>query len=448
MQKDLTRGSVLRVMLAFSLPFLLSNFLQTLYGLCDLLIIGLFNGAAVTTAVAVGSQVMHMLTVVLTGLAMGSTVLVSRALGRRDAPCAARIMGNTLTVFLLGSLCLGGLLMLLTDPILHAVSVPAESMAQARSYLLICFVGVPFITAYNVIAALFRGMGDSRTPMVFVAVACALNILLDLLFVGAWQMGAAGAALATVLAQAASVLFAALAIRRRGLLSLSRHDLRPQWETLAAIFRIGLPVALQDGLIQISFLIVTAIANGRGVEMAAAVGIVEKIISILFLVPSAMLSTVSAVAAQNLGADLPGRARAATGYGVAISAGYGLVVAVLCQFFSVPLVSLFTGEAQVAIYGGQYLSTYVLDCVFAGIHFCFSGYFCARGLPLLSFAHNLAAILLARIPLAYLAAVCFPDTLTEMGLASTAGSVISATICIVAFLLLRRRDRRMARSLA
>lgn len=445
MQKDLTQGNLLRVMLSFSLPFLLSNFLQTLYGLGDMFIIGLFNGAEITTAVSVGSQVMHMLTVMITGLAMGSTVMISRALGRRDGQAAARTVGNTLTVFLLGSLAVAAVLILAVDPILHAVSTPAESFEQARWYLVICFAGVPFITAYNVLSSVFRGLGDSRTPMYFVAVACAVNILLDLLFVGPFGMQAAGAALATVIAQAVSVLFAALTIRRRGTgLPLTRGDLRPERGALGSILKIGFPIALQDGFIQISFLVITAIANSRGVEMAAAVGIVEKIIGILFLVPSAMLSAVSAVAAQNLGAEKPGRARAALGYGVATTVGYGIVLAVLFQFAAAPAVSLFTKDASVITYGGQYLSTYVFDCLFAGIHFCFSGYFCARGLSILSFAHNIVSVLLARIPLAYLATVLYPDTLTEMGMASTLGSVLSAIICTVIFLVLYRRDKKTA----
>lgn len=447
MQKDLTRGPMLSTMLSFSLPFLLSNFLQTLYGLGDLFVIGLYNGAEVTTAVSVGSQIMHMLTVMITGLAMGSTVMLSRAVGRGDRAAASRTIGNTVTVFLTISLALAAGLIFAAEPILQAVSTPAASFEEAKTYLIVCFAGIPFIVAYNIISAIYRGLGDSRTPLYFVAVACACNILLDFLFVGPLGMRAAGAAVATVAAQAISVVVALVAIRRRpGALSFSKADLRPQRAALGGIAAVGLPVALQDGLIQVSFLVITAIANGRGVPMAAAVGIVEKIIGILFLVPSAMLSAVSAVAAQNLGAEQPGRARQALRYGVVITVGYGAVLALLFQFLAAPVVSLFSREAEVITYGGQYLTTYVFDCLFAGIHFCFSGYFCARGLSLLSFAHNITSVLLVRIPLAYLATLYFPATLYEMGMASTLGSVLSSLICLGAYLLLCRHDRKKPRN--
>lgn len=440
MQRNLTEGNVFRNMISFSVPFLLSNFLQALYGLADLYIVGQFNGAEITSAVSVGSQVMHMLTVVTVGLAMGSTVRLSQSIGAGDQEEAARSIGNTVSLFAAVSVIAMALLLFLTDPIVRIMSTPPEAVAQTRIYLLICFAGIPFIVAYNIISAIFRGIGDSKSPMYFVAVACVLNIILDFVFIGGFHMKAAGAACGTVAAQAASVVFALVSIRRRSIgVAVQKKDFIPAGKTVGGILNIGIPVAAQEGFIQISFILITVIANKRGVEVAAAVGIVEKIISFMFLIPSSMLSTVSAMAAQNIGAGQQKRARQTLYYGIAFSASCGAVFFIICQFVSMPLVGLFTKDAVVVVYGSQYLRAYTVDCMLAGIHFCFSGYFCACGKSYLSFVHNILAIILLRIPGAYFASVIFTDTLFPMGLAAPAGSLLSDIICVGVFIWLYRK---------
>ena len=447
-EQNLTRGSVGRNLIRFSLPYLLSCFLQTFYGLADLFITGQFYGATTITAVSVGSQLTHMLTVVIVGLAMGSTVAISRAVGAGDEGGAGRAIGNTVILFAVFAALMTAALLLCTDPILRALSVPEAAFVEARRYVSICFIGVPLITAYNVLASIYRGLGDSRHPMYFVAVAGVLNVGLDVVFIGPLHLGAAGAALATVISQALSAawvmgfLTGKKAIMRLRVKYLPLHaaDFRVDHTVMGALLRVGLPVAAQDGLIQIAFLTITMIANRRGVDVAAAVGIVEKFISFLFLVPSAMLSSVSAIAAQNAGAGKHDRARKTLGYAVAISVGAGLVFVVICQFAAADILRLFAREEeQVIALGAQYLKTYVLDCVFAGVHFCFSGYFCAYQRSILSFAHNLASILLVRIPGAWLASALWPDSLYSMGLAAPLGSLLSAVICVAAYLVLRKK---------
>jgi putative MATE family efflux protein len=434
MQTNLTTGNVLTTLLRFSLPYLLSCFLQTFYGMADLLIAGQFNGAATISAVSIGSQLMHMLTVILVGLAMGSTVTISRAIGAQKPEEVSHSIGNTITLFLIVSLLLTGLLEFLTTPILTLISTPPEAMQEARAYLMICFAGIPFITAYNVISSIFRGIGDSKSPMYFVAIAGVLNIILDYIFIGPMAMGAAGAALATVISQTCSVLFALAALKRLNLgIHITARDLAFTRGTLEDILRVGIPTACQDGLIQVSFMVITAIANRRGVIVAASVGIVEKIITFLFLVPSAMLSSVSAITAQNAGAGRHDRGEQTLRYAVTVGVTFGLTVAVICQFFAVPMVSLFSGETEVIRLGSEYLRTYVFDCVFAAIHFCFTGYFCAYGKAEYSFLHNVLSIILVRIPGAYLASALFPDTLYPMGLAPALGSVLSAIICAIIY---------------
>lgn len=443
MKRELTSGSVMKNLLFFSLPYLLSFFLQTLYGMADLLIIGQYGGVADTTAVSVGSQVMHMLTVMIVGLAMGATVNIGQAIGGRDNRRAALFTGNTVTLFMGLSSVLTLLLLVLRSAIVSAVSTPADAAAGTGDYLTICFIGIPFITAYNIISAVFRGMGDSKSPMYFIAVACAANIALDYLFIGAFGMGPAGAALGTVLSQAISVIISLIVIKRRSTgLALTKADIRPNKQIIGKILKIGIPVAMQDGFIQIAFMVITVIANRRGLNDAAAVGIVEKIIGFLFLVPSSMLSAVSALGAQNIGAQKPERARKTLLYAIFIAAGFGGTVAVIMQFLSSGAVSLFTDSAAVIRLGGEYLRGYAWDCLFAGIHFAFSGYFCACGESGISFMHNMIAILLVRIPGAYFMSSMFPGTLYPMGLATAAGSLLSAIICAAAFIILIKKEKK------
>lgn len=440
MNKDLTTGSVFKNIIYFSLPYMLSYFLQTLYGMADLFIVGRFNGTQSITAVSIGSQVMHMLTVMIVGLAMGTTVTVGRAIGEKQNEKAGKAVGSTVTVFMAGSIVLTVVLLLLVKPIVSVMSTPAEAVEETRAYLTICFIGIPFITAYNIISSIFRGLGDSKSPMYFIAVACAFNIALDYLFIGYFKMGAAGAALGTTLSQTVSVIVSLVAMKKLNIgIKLKRSDLKPDKKTVGSLFKIGVPVAAQDGFIQISFLIITIIANGRGLTDAAAVGIVEKIIGMMFIIPSSMLSSVSALAAQNIGAKEYGRARQTLKYAVMLATGFGLTVAVITQFFALNIVGIFEKDPEVILHGSQYLRSYVFDCVFAGIHFCFSGYFCAMERSGISFLHNSLSIVFVRIPMAYLMSKMFTQTLFPMGLAATCGSVLSVIICVIAYVIITRK---------
>ena len=438
MEKNLTSGSVFQNIVWFSLPYLLSYFLQTLYGMADLFIIGQFEGVAGTTAVSIGSQVMHMITVMIVGLAMGSTVSIAQAVGANNKKQASLSVGNTVTLFMGLSVVLSAVLLLFVRPIVTVMSTPEEAVSGTVLYLIICFLGIPFITAYNIISSIFRGLGDSRSPMYFIAVACVANIVLDYLFIGYFHLGPAGAALGTTLAQAISVVIALLTIsRQKSGITLCKNDFRPRKSVMGQLLQIGIPVALQDGFIQIAFIVITIIANRRGLSAAAAVGIVEKMISFLFLVPSSMLSTVSALCAQNIGAGKENRARETLRYAIMIAAGFGILVSILIQFIAEPAVGLFTTDATVRMMGGQYIRGYIFDCIFAGIHFSFSGYFCACGRSEFSFLHNIIAILLVRIPGVYLTSKLFPTTLLPMGIATACGSLLSVGICVIVYLWLR-----------
>lgn len=513
-EEKLTEGSVAARLVAFSLPFLMANFLQTLYGMADLFIAGQFNGADVITAVSIGSQIMHMITVIIAGLAMGTTVLTARAVGAGKERDAGLCAGNSLLAFLIFSVFATAILFIFCPQIVALMHTPPEAVGETLSYLGICFLGIPFISLYNSVSAVFRGAGDSKRPLYFVAASCLVNIILDVFFMGPLALGSRGAALATVLSQAFSAFLAAFVLFARGkrgvcggatggtagacgksgasgdacggavggdgasgdadgrsgacggthsgacgetdgrggatggargkrgaCVRILRGDFRMDAKVLKALLQIGLPVSAQDGFIQVSFLVITIIANSRGLSVAAAVGIVEKIICFLFLVPSSMLSAISALAAQNMGASLHARARHTLYAGMAIASAFGALFALAFQFASVPFVSLFTHDAEVVQLGGQYLRSYVFDCFFAAFHFAFSGFFCAYGYSLLSFVHNTVSILLVRIPGAYLAAKYFPGTLYPMGWAPAIGSLLSSLICLGFYLLLKRNGK-------
>ena len=448
MQRNLTTGSIFKNVVYFSLPYLLSYFLQTLYGMADLFIIGQYEGVASTTAVSIGSQVMHMITVIIVGLAMGSTVSIGQAVEGGNDKRTASCIGNTITLFMGLSIILTAALLLLRRPIAIAMSTPAQALEGTIDYLTICFMGIPFITAYNIISSIFRGLGDSKSPMYFIAIACAANIGLDYAFMGALHLGPAGAALGTTLSQAVSVVVSIIVVRRaRAGIRLKKEDFKPKRDVMGSLLRIGIPIAVQDGLIQVAFIVITIIANRRGLNDAAAVGIVEKIMSFIFLVPSSMLSTVSALGAQNIGAGKPERAKTTMRYGILITTCFGLAVVALMQFYANSFVALFTDSStqdglQVVTMGGQYLRGYIWDCLFAGMHFCFSGYFCACGRSSLSFVHNIIAIALVRIPGVYITSKMFADTLFPMGLATAAGSLLSVMICLVMYAMLSRKESK------
>lgn len=430
-QNTLIEGSIGKGLILFALPYLLSCFMQTFYGMADLLIVGIFNGSEMTSAVSIGSQVLHMLTVIIVGLAMGATVKIGRSVGAKDKKETSKTVGATIVLFSIFAVVLTIVLLLCADPITAIMLTPKEAVSETKIYLKICFAGIPFITAYNIISSIFRGIGDSKKPMYFVAVACVVNIALDFLFIGPFHMGAAGAALATVIGQAASCLIAFVVIKRVDLgFELSKEDIRLDKTVISHILQIGVPISLQDGLIQVAFIVITVIANSRGLIASSSVGIVEKIIGFMFLVPSAFLSAISTLTAQNMGAKKPERARRALRYGLIITICWGCCCAIYSQFLPHTLVGLFTRDTAVVSAGCEYLRAYSIDTIFAAIHFCFSGYFCGNQKSIISFLHNITSILFVRIPGAYFASILFPDTLYPMGWAAPLGSILSSIICI------------------
>lgn len=429
-KNSLTTGSVPKTLVKFALPFLLACFLQTFYGMVDMFVAGKYNGSETTAAVSIGSQIMHMITVMIVGFTMGITVMVGRAFGEKNEKKAAAAAGTSSFYYMLSSVLISLLLYLLASPIVKLMQTPAEAFSETLKYLRICIAGIPLITGYNIISSIYRGAGDSRRPMIFVSVACVVNIALDFLFVGAFHMGAAGAAFATVTGQFVSFAAAFRFLIRKGAgFRIGREHIRADLKNFTSVFKVGFPVAMQDGFIQIAFIVITVIANRRGLTAATAVGIVERLIGFLFLVPSAMLSALSAITAQNMGAGNRKRARLTLRYGLIITVVYGALCCIYNQIIPQSLIGIFTKETDVLAAGCEYMRAYSTDCIFAGIHFCFSGYFCGDQKSEISFIHNLISIIAIRIPGAYLASKLFADTLMPMGFAAPLGSLLSVFIC-------------------
>lgn len=444
MVNKLTTGSVFKNIIYFALPYMLSYFMQTLYGMADLYITGRFNGVDAITAITNGNQIIHMITVIIVGLAMGTTVVIGKAVGAGDKKNAASAVGNTITLFMTLSAVCTILLLILVRPLVGVIGIPREAFSGTVTYLTICFIGIPFITAYNIISSIFRGLGDSKSPMYFIGIACIANIIMDYFFIGVCNMGPAGAALGTTLSQTLSVVVSLLVMKNstRGI-HLCKKDFIPDKEIMWGILKVGIPVAVQDGCIQVAFILITVIANHRGLNDAAAVGIVEKMISAIFIIPSAMLATVSALSAQNIGAGRHDRAEKTLWYSTLITIIYGCIMTLFMQYAAGAIIGLFTKEAAVVVMGTQYIRSYIWDCLFAGIHFCFSGYFAAYGKSYIGFIHNIIAITFVRVPGSYFASKMFADTLFPMGLAAPAGSLMSVIICLLAFIWMKKRESHL-----
>jgi len=440
---DLTTGNIRKNLIKFALPYLLAAFLQTFYGMADLMIVGLYNDSSTTTAVSIGSQVMHMLTVIILGFAMGTTVHVGRCVGAKDRDGASKIVGNTIFIFAVMAILSTLALLIVVNGIVKVMATPVEAVSQTRIYLIVCFIGIPFIIAYNVISSIFRGAGDSTRPLYFVAVACVTNVILDFVFIGAMGLGALGAALGTVCGQAVSVVISLIAVKKINIgIDFKIKKIKCEKECIKKILNVGTPVAMQDGLIQVGFIVITIIANGRGLIAAASVGIVEKIICFLFLVPSSFLSATSAVTAQNMGAGKPDRAKKSLYYALAITMIWGIICFVYCQFLPHTLIRLFTRDEAVLNAGCEYLRSYSSDTFFAAIHFCFSGYFCGDQKSKISFLHNILSVSLVRVPGTYLFSKWWPDTLYPMGWAAPLGSLLSALICLGFFIYYTKAEKK------
>lgn len=436
----LTEGNVYKKLIQFAGPFLLAQLLQSLYGVTDLLTVGNFASTADVSGVTIGSQVMMIFTQFIIGLTMGITVLLGQYMGSKNEKALRETMGITIITFaLIGAVLTIGLLAG-KDAIVLWMNTPQESVANTGDYLFYCSLGAFFITGYNVVCGIMRGLGDSKSPLLFVAIACVVNVVLDIVLIRYMGMGAAGAAIATTFAQAVSFLFSVVFLLRRGLgFSFSVKDIRFHKEQFQQLFKVGIPLGIQDILVGVSFLLIVAIINPFGVVASASVGVVEKLVEFLFLVPIAMNAAVSAMVAQNYGAGEYVRTRKCLKASLWMTGTYGFLVAAYCQFFGTTLTGIFTQDGEVMHLAATYLQSYSWDVFLAGIVYCLGGYLNGYGRTIFNMAQNLVATFLVRVPLALLLRQAVGTSLFAMGIASPVSTIFSLIICLI---YLRRMNAR------
>lgn len=438
---DFTQGSILEKLLWFMVPILGALILQAAYGAVDLLVVGRFGSTSGLSAVSTGSQILNLVTFVVTQLAMGITVLIARYLGEKRPEKIPALLGGAVLVFALISVGLCILLVCFSTPISVLMQAPEESLALTASYVRICGSGIFFIVAYNVLSAIFRGLGDSKSPLLFVLVACVVNIIGDLLLVAGFRMDAAGAALATVFAQAVSVVFAIIILTKKKLpFSLKRKDFRlnPQCRIF---LKIGLPLALQECLTQISFLALCAFVNRLGLESSSGYGVASKIVNFAMLVPSALMQSMASFVSQNVGAGNQKRAKQSMFTGISVGLGFGCIVFALVMLKGDVLAGCFSTDAAVIQKGFEYLNGFAPETIVTAVLFSMIGYFNGNQKTLWVMIQGLVQTLLVRLPLAYVMSIQPNASLTKIGLAAPASTAVGILLNIGFYLYLNRRQK-------
>ena len=439
-------GKIFQPLIRFALPVLLALFLQAMYGAVDLLIVGRFGGDMAdvfVSAVSTGSQIMMTLTVVITGLAMGLTVYVGEKIGAGKRDEAGEIIGTGISLFAVISIVLTGVMVPASSSLARIMRAPAEAFDSTVWYVAICSAGTLFIVAYNLVGSVFRGIGDSKIPLLTVTIACVLNILGDLLLVAVFHMGASGAALATVFAQAMSVALSLLIIRKRKLpFAFSRKCLRPKATHIKFILKLGTPIALQDLLVSISFLVIIAIVNDLGLTESAGVGVAEKVCAFIMLIPSAYMQSMSAFVAQNVGALQYGRAKKALWYGVASSLAVGIGIGCFTFFHGDLLAGIFAKDASIIAPAAEYLKAYAIDCVLTAFLFCFIGYFNGCGNTTFVMIQGIVGGICVRLPVSWTMSKILPVSLFRIGLATPISTTVQIILCIGFFAIVQRTRKK------
>ena len=435
-------GPILPPLVRFTLPLMLSLLLQALYGAVDLAVVGHFSPTASVSAVATGSQVMQSATVVVTGLTMGVTVLLGKAIGAQDHAMAGDVVAGQVRLFSVLAVALSAIMIVFAPQAALVMNVPQPALAETVRYIRICSSGMIFITAYNAISGIFRGVGNSRSPFLFALIACFVNVGLDILLVGVFDMAASGAALATVFAQACSVVFSLVYMRRHPLpFPITRENFAHR-SLVGRILKVGSPIALQDLLVNISFLIITSIVNALGLVASAGIGISEKAFLFLSIVPMAFMSALSAFVAQNMGAGQPQRAKRSLLYAQGVSFTFGIAIFLFTFFAGDVLASFFTSDAQVIAATASYLRGSSFEYLMIPLTFCLLGYLNGREHTTFVMLQGVLGSFLVRVPLSYYLSRLPGTDMHLISLAVPASGLFNLVVCALYFFWLQRRDKK------
>ena len=435
---DFTQGSILKKLVFFMLPVLGTLILQAAYGAVDLLVVGRFGSTSGLSAVSTGSQVLNLVTFVVIQFAMGITVLIARYLGEKKPQQIGAVIGGAVVVFALISIGLFIIMVCFARPISVLMQAPAEAVDLTSQYVRICGSGIFFIVAYNLMSAIFRGLGDSKSPLLFVLVACIVNVIGDLFFVAVLHKDAAGAAVATVMAQALSVVFAVILLLKKELpFAIKKSDFRfnPQCKKF---LKIGLPLALQECLTQLSFLALCAFVNRLGLEASSGYGVACKIVNFAMLVPSALMQSMASFVSQNVGAGKTKRAKKSMVTGIGVGLAVGCVVFLLVMFKGDVLAGFFSTDAAVIQNGYDYLKGFALETIVTAVLFSMIGYFNGNNKTLWVMAQGLIQTLLVRLPLAYFMSIQPNASLTKIGLAAPISTIVGIILNVGFFICLER----------
>lgn len=437
---DFTQGSILKKLFWFMLPILGALILQAAYGAVDLLVVGKFGSTAGLSAVSTGSQVLNLVTFVVTQFAMGITVLIARYIGEKKTGQIGKVLGGGVVVFTIISIGLFIFMVCFARLISVLMQAPTEAVSLTTVYVRICGSGIFFIVAYNVLAAIFRGLGDSRSPLIFVFVACIVNIVGDMLLVAGLHMDAAGAALATVLAQAVSVVCAIVMLFRKKLpFSIAKSDFRLN-KQCRKFLEIGLPLALQEFLTQLSFLALCAFVNRLGLEASSGYGVACKIVNFAMLIPSSLMQSMASFVSQNVGAGNKKRARQAMFTGIGIGATFGCVVFCIVMFKGDVLAGCFSNDAAVIQKGFEYLKGFAPETILTAVLFSMIGYFNGNNKTLWVMIQGLTQTLLVRLPMAYIMSIQPNASLTNIGIAAPTSTVVGIVLNIIFFFHMSKKE--------
>ena len=432
-------------MIKFTLPILGALILQSLYGAVDLWVVGQYGVNADISAVATGSRMIHTITNVIIGLAVGTSVLIGQYIGAGKKEKAGDILAAGIKLFTVCALLFTVLVPILSPAIAGTLNAPAEAFDKTVSYMRICSYGAIFIVAYNLLSSLFKGMGDSSTPLMAVAIAAVLNIFGDIAFVKGFGMGASGAALATVISQGVSVVICFIVIKKRGLpFPFSMENLKAkQWPNITRTIKLGVPITLQSILVNISFLVITAIINDIGLIESSGMGVAEKMCSFIMLLPIAFSQSLSAIVAQNIGAAKPERADRAMLIGMACAFSMSLVIGYFAFFHGDLMCRIFSEDPLVIAAGWDYLKAYAIDCLLTPFLFCYIGYFNGCGFTLFTMIQGVVGAFCVRIPVSMIMKSIQPPSLFRIGLATPSSTTVQIIFCTIV-LIIKLRKRRAA----
>lgn len=442
-ETSFTEGKILQPLVLFAFPVLFALFLQAMYGAVDLLVVGQFATSADVSAVSTGSQIMTTLTNLVSSFAMGTTILLGQQIGSGKREEAGRSVGTAIMMFAVIAVVMSIAMVVLAPQISTLMNAPEEAFSKTVSYVRICGGGMIVIVAYNLIGCIFRGLGDSRTPLVTVAIACVCNIFGDLLLCAVFDMGTAGAAIATVFAQVVSVVASFFLIRKKELpFDLKKEHLRVHRPSLLKMTSFGAPIALQDLLVSASFLIIMAIVNAMGVTASAGVGVAEKVCAFIMLISSAFMQSMSAFVAQNYGAGHMDRAKKALHYGIAVSFAIGVCMFFLTFFHGNLLAGIFSSDADVVYAAADYLKAYAIDCMLTAVFFCYTGFYNGIGRTKFVMIQGILGAFCVRVPISYLMSIQPNATLFHIGLATPCSSALQLILCVGYMLLLNRKEKK------